>query len=310
MTPRRAAPGRGPILAALLALAPVLAPVAASAQDRPTVVAVNYPLVYFAERLAGDAAEVVLPVPEGRDPDTWRPSVAEIGAVQAADLILLNGAGFAGWTERASLPRARTVDTSRAFDDDLVATDALTHSHGPEGEHSHEGTASFTWLDLDQAALQAEAVAEALARRLPEEADAIEERLDALRADLAALDEAAHALEPLAEGRTLIATHPRYQYLGRAYGLAIESLEWDAGAAPDATQLDELAALMSGLDAPVLLWEAEPPAEAREAVAALGLADVVFPTLVGRPAEGDFASAMDESVAALAAALAAAPPER
>ena len=283
MTPRRSAPGRGPILAALLL---ALAPVAASAQDRPTVIAVNYPLAYFAERLAGEAVEVVLPVPEGRDPDTWRPGVAEIGAVQAADLILLNGAGFAGWTERASLPRARVVDTSRAFEDDLLATEAVTHSHGPEGEHSHEGTASFTWLDLDQAALQAEAVAEALARRLPEEADAIDARLDALRADLAALDEAAHALGPLAEGRTLIVSHPRYQYLGRAYGLAIESVEWDAGAVPDATQLEALAAMASGLDAPVFVWEAEPPAEAREAVAALGLADVVVPDPGGAPGRG------------------------
>ena len=273
------------LLALLIA---TLVPFLASAQERPTIMAVNYPLAYFAERLAGDAAEVVLPVPEGRDPDTWRPGAAEIGAVQAADLILLNGAGFANWTERASLPRARTVDTSRAFEDDLVGTEATTHSHGPEGEHSHQGTASFTWLDMGQASLQAEAVAEALRRRLPEEADAIEERLDALRADLTALDEAAQALEPLAEGRTLIATHPRYQYLGRAYGLAIESVEWDAGAAPDAAQLDELGALAAGLDVPVLLWEAEPPAEAREAVAALGLADVVFPTLAGRPAEGDF----------------------
>jgi zinc transport system substrate-binding protein len=100
----------------------------AKAQARPVVVAVNYPLAWFAERLAGGAAEVRLPVPPGTDPQFWRPRIAEIGAIQAADLILLNGAGFAAWTARASLPRSRSVDTSRAFRDRLIATEGLVHS--------------------------------------------------------------------------------------------------------------------------------------------------------------------------------------
>ena len=37
----------------------------AVASDKLTVYTVNYPLAYFAERIGGDAAEVVLPVPQG-----------------------------------------------------------------------------------------------------------------------------------------------------------------------------------------------------------------------------------------------------
>jgi zinc transport system substrate-binding protein len=273
------------------------------------VVAVNYPLAYFAERLAGGAAEVVLPVPQGQDPQFWRPGVEEIGTVQRAELTLLNGAGFAGWTERASLPRARTVDTSRAFADALIATEAVTHAHGPDGEHSHEGVAAFTWLDPGQAALQADAVAAALSRLLPEEAAAVEARLDALRADLAQIDAAADALAPLAGGRPLIASHPRYQYLARAHGLTIESVEWEAGAAPDAAQLDALAALAAELGAAAFLWEAEPPAEARDAVRALGLPSAVVPTLASPPEDGDLLSAMQDGLTELSDALARTPTE-
>lgn len=293
------------LLRRLAALAALLLAAPASAQEgaRPVVVADSYPLAFLAERLAGEGAEIVLPVPEGRDPQFWRPSVEEIGRVQAADLILLSGAGFAEWPARASLPRARTVDASRPIEDRLIAAPAVTHSHGPEGEHVHEGVAAFTWLDLGQAALQAEAVAEALGRVLPQDAAGIAARLAALRAEMDALHADALALGPLAEGRDLVASHPRYQYFARAYGLSVGSVEWDPGATPDAGRLAELEALAEGLREPVFVWEAEPPEAAREAVAALGLPQAVMPTLARRPPEGDFLSAFGAGVAALRAAL-------
>ena len=297
MTIRR---GLAATLIAALTFGP--APFPAAAQDRPVVFVDSYPLAYFAERLAGEEVEVVLPAPEGRDPSFWKPSIAEIGMIQAADLILLNGAGFADWTTRASLPRARTVDTSRGFTDDYIVAEGVTHSHGADGEHSHEATASYTWLDLDQASTQAAAVAEAL-RRLTEVPADLDARLAALRADLAALSQEAKALGPLAEGRDLIGSHPRYQYLARAYGLEVASVEWDPGAMPDAAQLEALHLMAAEARAPVFLWEAEPPAEAREALAAMGIPDAVVPTLAGRPAGGDFVRAFADGIAELAEAL-------
>ena len=40
--------------------------------DRLSVYVVNYPLKYFAERIAGEHATVILPVPAGNDPAFWR----------------------------------------------------------------------------------------------------------------------------------------------------------------------------------------------------------------------------------------------
>ena len=142
-----------------------LTALAAAAQDRPRIVAVNGALTYFAEQLAGDAAEVAFPVPEGVDPSFWRPSIADISAIQEADLILLNGASFATWIDRVSLPRSRVVNTSAAIEERFIVTESITHSHGDGGEHSHEGLAAYTWLDPTLAIAQAEAVAGALVAR-------------------------------------------------------------------------------------------------------------------------------------------------
>lgn len=276
--------------------------VAASAQEGARIVAVNYPLQYMAQRLAGDAAEVSFPVPEGVDPSFWRPAISDISAIQSADLILLNGAGFATWVDRVSLPRSRLEVTTQAVEDRFIVTESITHSHGDGGEHAHEGLAAYTWLDPTLARAQAEAVAQALTRRgLAAEAD-VARNLATLSAELEALD--AHAAEALASAADtpIIATHPRYQYLAARYGLPISALEWEAGAAPSEAQLAELDALVAETGARILLWEAAPPAAGIEAAAARGLASVIFEPMAHAPEQGDFLQAYRTAVDLLATA--------
>ncbi len=294
-----------PRLAALLLItgAALAEPAPAKADDTPRVVAVNYALSYFAERLgAGDVA-VEFPVPDGTDPSFWRPGVSEISAVQSADLILLNGAGFSTWTTKASLPRSRIVNTSRSFSDRYIRTETVTHSHGTDGEHSHSAVASYTWLDQELAILQAEAIAGALAARELTDPQATYDGLEGLKQDLSGLDAAATELGALAEGQVLIATHPRYQYFAEAYGLDIRSMEWEAGIAPDDGQLAELATMIDDTGATLLLWEKAPPENARAAVRDLGVAEMVFPTLAQRPAGADYTEQLRTSISELSGLL-------
>ena len=76
------------ILLAAVLISAVL-PAGASA-EKPVVYTVNYPLYYFATRIAGDAAEIVFPVPADIDPAFWMPAPEEIAGFQKADLILLH----------------------------------------------------------------------------------------------------------------------------------------------------------------------------------------------------------------------------
>ena len=290
----------------LAAAAGVTVPTAIAAQDRLSVAAVNYPLAFFTERIAGDRAEVLFPVPDGMDPSFWRPGIADIAAFQSADLILLNGAGFADWTARTTLPRSRLVTTSATFEEAFIATETVTHSHGDGGEHSHTGTASYTWLDFAQAGEQAAAIAAALSRVAPDGADGFYSNLETLTAELDSLATSARAIGEMAEGLTLITSHPRYQYFGRAYGLTLDAVDWDAREAPSPEQWAALEALAAERDARVFIWEAAPEAEALARMDALGLANAVFPPLANRPGDGDFLSRMEASLANLRQAIAGA----
>ncbi|MGR3490974.1 MAG: metal ABC transporter substrate-binding protein [Shimia sp.] len=284
------------ILALLLAL--IAGPL--MAQERPSVAVSTYPLAYMAERLGGGEVDVIFPIPEGIDPAFWRPGIRDIAAMQGADLIALNGASFEDWATKASLPRSRLVDTTAGFSDAFIATETVTHSHGDGGEHSHTGTATYTWLDFDQAALQAEALAGAMVRRIPALEEGMEDRLLAVTEELAELDALAEQAGATLADRTIIASHPRYQYFARAYGVTIEALEWEPGAMPSEDQWAEVAAMADGAADLLLMWEAAPPQEALDRAAELGFDSIVFDPMANTPPGGEgFVEGMRATLRAL-----------
>ena len=180
----RFAPLKSLTLGVALVLSQGLTASMALANDRPVVMAQNYPLAYFAERLAADAADVQIPSPAEADPADWAPDLSAIERLQGADLILLNGRDYAEWATTVALPRARLVDTTAAFRDQLIEGAGETHKHGPEGAHSHAEAALHTWLDFGLAAEQAAAIKGRL-RRLPGlDAAEVEERWESLANDL------------------------------------------------------------------------------------------------------------------------------
>ncbi|MDX1383420.1 MAG: metal ABC transporter substrate-binding protein [Thermoanaerobaculia bacterium] len=269
------------------------------------VYTVNYPLAYLAERVGGDAVEVVFPVPPGVDPAHWTPSADVIGRYQGADVILLSGAGYAQWVETAALPGARLVDTSYEFTRPFILRDqAVTHSHGPMGMHSHKEMAAEVWLDLTQAIAQAERIAATFAERRPQRAVEIEERLAALRTELEELDaEMAAILEPFREAE-VVASHPAYDYLARRYALDLEAVTWEPDEAPTAEMWAHFDERLAHAGWSWMLWHGEPLPETRAQLAERGVEVVVFEPLANRPDEGDFVAAMRRNVDNLRAALA------
>jgi len=266
------------------------------AGEKLNIYTVNYPLAYFAERIAGDLAVVTFPAPPDVDPAFWIPDPETITAYQRADLILLNGADYAKWTGMVSLPRSRLVDTSSGFRDAYIQVGGgITHSHGPGGEHSHGGVAFTTWLDLDQAAQQAEAIARALPRKRPEAKAQIERNLEALKADLLRLDARISEIARREPGRPLLASHPIYQYFARRYGLNLKSVMWEPDEIPSEGQWAKLKGMLSEHPATWMLWEDEPAQESVERLRALGVESVVVSPCANRPAAGDFLRVMTDN---------------
>jgi len=287
---------------ALFLILPAMAATAA-AEDRLIVYVVNHPLKYFAERIGAEHVAVEFPVPDGEDPAFWKPSAEMIGAYQRADLILLNGASYAKWISTATLPRSRLVDTSREFSYQLVAGENVTHSHGTSGAHAHGNFAFTTWLDLTQAAAQAKAVMEALARSRPQFRASFEGNFEALESELTALDSELQTMAGEAPSKPLLASHPVYQYLARRYDLNIMSLHWEPDRLPEASEWTRLAAMLERHPAKWMIWEQAPHAETVRRLNAEGIGSVVFSPSANRPERGDFMTIMRANVANLRRAL-------
>jgi zinc transport system substrate-binding protein len=267
------------------------------AGEKLSVYAVNYPLQYFAQRIAGEQAEVILPVPPGIDPAFWQPDVGIIANFQQADIILLNGAGYAKWVNRVSLPRRKLVDTSAGFRDHYIHKErSLTHSHGREGDHSHAGTAFTTWLDFTLAVEQARVVAAALSRQQPGSKDVFARNLASLEKDLLDLDRRVQEIVAMNPDRQLLASHPVYQYFRHRYGLNLKSVMWEPDAMPNEMQWSELVRLLTGHPADWMIWEGEPALESVTRLSGMGIDSLVFDPCGNRPPAGNFLSVMQQNM--------------
>jgi zinc transport system substrate-binding protein len=267
------------------------------AADKLTVYVVNYPLQYFAERIGGEHVNVVFPAPADIDPAYWMPDTKTISDYQKADLILLNGAGYAKWINKATLPRFRMIDTSAGFKDRYIeTTEVLTHSHGSEGEHAHESLAFTTWIDFSLAARQAQSIAEALSRKRPEMRDAFQKKFQELEQDLLKLDRNLKSLVSKDPSRPLVVSHPVYDYLTRRYGLNIKSVHWETDEIPTGEQMLDLNRILKAHPAKWMIWEGKPLPGSVQQLQILGVGSLVFDPCGNAPNQGDFLSVMQQNI--------------
>lgn len=269
---------------------------AAAGGDLLTVYVVNYPLQYFAKRIGEDLVDVHFPMAGDGDPAFWSPDPETVAAYQGADIILINGAGYAKWMDHATLPISKVVDTSASFSSDYIALEgAVTHSHGPEGAHEHTGWAFTTWLDPTLAVQQAHAVAQALITRRPVYEAVFNERFIALESELMALDQRQSAAAKKIGDTPLVFSHPVYQYLQRRYDLAGASLHWEPDQAPDLEELRHLLAVQPRW----IIWETEPLAGTISQLDAMGVTSIVYDPCATKPSSGDFMSVMSDNAESL-----------
>ena len=265
-----------------------------------SVYVVNYPLQYFAERIGGDLVDVQCPAPADEDPAYWSPGWEVITAYQQADLILLNGAGYAKWVTKVSLPSAKLVDTSKTFSDPLISIkEESTHAHGPEGKHAHGGVAFTTWLDPTLAIEQARVVKDAISMGRPGNDKVLDARLAELEKELLEIDKQLKDLFSKDVKRPLVFSHPVYQYFQRRYQLNGKSVHWEPDEAPTEEMWAELKELLSAHPATWMLWEGDADPKTVTKLKDIGVESVVFTPCSTAPSEGNFISVMRQNVGRL-----------
>ena len=296
-------------LAFLLVLLPtLLAPIACETDSLeetdpanllPTVVATNYPMKFFIQRIAGPRVAIEWMVPDGADPADWQPTADDVARMNAADLVVLNGAGYEQWLETVSLSPGAVLDTSAGFQDQLIEIDGRVHSHGPEGSHSHAGTATHTWLDPDLAIKQADAIRAALSELLPAEQDAMQSNFGLLRRDLlirsASLEQAVNTRPET----PVVFSHPVYQYLQRRYRMNGQSVHFEPELEPDTASVNELDALLAAQPSTWFIWEGPPIPENEKLLREQGLRSVIFPPGGAEPESGDLLDVFDTGIESL-----------
>ncbi len=208
-------------------------------RDRLAVVATVYPLGYFSERVGGDLVDVQVLIGSGVEAHGFDPTASDLLAINAADVIVMNGLGLEPWLERAidALGEGAQGILVEAADAAL-AREGIVHGHGDEdddgeegdhgdedaeeGDHGdeegHEDVDPHMWLDPTLAVRQVERIRDAFAAADAANADAYKQNADALIAELDALDE--EFAEGLGDCRHehFVASHAAYGYLAGRYG--------------------------------------------------------------------------------------------
>lgn len=277
-------------------------PVGAHKNGRLQIAAANYPLAYFIERIGSTEVDVIYRVPGDVDPAFWQPSDDDVAALQQADLIVMNGATYSKWAANVTLPEDKVLDTSAGFSDKLIQEkSAVTHSHGKQGTHSHDGTAFTTWLDFQQASSQASAICDALQKLKPESIEMFALNFDLLQKDLLELDARMKAVGRKLDQHPVVASHPVYQYWARRYGLNLRSVLWEPEEIPTDAQMADLKSILANHPAKVMVWEGKPAAGSSERVSSLGLTSIVFDPCGNKPEQGDWLSTLKTDVSEIEA---------
>ncbi len=234
----------------------------AGPEGKPVVYTTFYPTKYFAERIGGDAVKVVCPVPADEDAIFWMPDGDTVEAYQKADLIILNGAKFAKWVEKVSLPASKVAETAKPFEKDFITFQkAVTHSHGPAGEHTHEGIDGHTWVDPVNAKAQAEEIKKALIKHFPDHKEAFEKGFASLADDLDGLKVSLEKLSEKLGNQPILCSHPAYNYVGRRFKWNIKNLDLDPEEMPGDETFTEIKETCKTFPARFVIWESYPDKE-------------------------------------------------
>ena len=192
-------------------------------------------------------------------------NVRQVRAAEAADVIVINGAGLEEFMDDI-LHETDTIDASSGIEM-IECSDHHDHDHGHEGHH-HE-VDSHIWLSVENAKVMAENLCTGLSLRYPAYADVFDDNLNVLIEDLDALQTyGQRALEELS-CREIITFHDGFGYLAESFDLHIlEAVEEESGAEASASELKHMIGIVREHSLPAIFTEINGSVSAADIIAA------------------------------------------
>jgi zinc transport system substrate-binding protein len=192
-------------------------------QEKITVVASFYPLYEFASRVVGDTAEVSSLVPAGVEPHNWEPTAEDVSRGRAADVMVINGAGFERWVDEM---KAKVVaNTSEGIE--------FNYKEGKEvgdDEHGHGdatgggGVNPHIWLDPILAKHQIDKIRDVMVSSDPANAGYYNQNADRFTAELDSLDAFIRSELADCDKSDFIAFHDAFIHFSERYDLRQHSI--------------------------------------------------------------------------------------
>ena len=252
-------------LTLILALLMLAMPAAASAE---TVVTSFFPIYLFTLNLLSgiDDVEVFnLAAPGTGCLHDYQLQTGDMKMLARADAFLINGAGMEGYLKGVfeTFPQLPIADASIGIE---LLEDCSDHSHDDE-DHDHAYNAHI-WLDVQNAILMVNNLADGLMAALPDHAGAIAANRDAYVTRLTALDAELTAALSAVPQKDIITFHEAFPYFAQAYGLNVAAVvNRDPDDALSPRQLAELCKTVSALGAPPLFIEPQYEDKAAQTIA-------------------------------------------
>ena len=217
---------------------------AAGATERIKVVATFSVIGDIVANVAGEKVDLVTLVGPAGDTELFKPSLADGKSVAEARIVFMNDLNdeFEPWLEPLLKPvkfSGAKIVVSRG-----VKTFTSTEERAPRNKSGEEEIDQHAWLDPKNGVIYVRNIAAALVKSDPANAADYRLRADAYIKELQALDawaKAEIAALPAAK-RRFLASHDSLQYLAKAYGITLLSINgWTNNSEPSAAELARLA---------------------------------------------------------------------
>jgi len=253
-------------LSLLLLIALLVAVTGCSApRETPKVMASTKPVYDFVSRICADTdISVGLLINESVSClHDYSLSVAQVRNAEAAEVIVLSGAGLEDFMSDLLDGRNQVVDSSAG-----VSLLECTEDHEHNHDHHHEADAHI-WLAPENAKIMAKNICDGLSAVYPEHASKFQQNLIALQADLDALQ--AYGEETLSSlsCREMITFHDGFGYFAQAFDLTIAAaVEDESGSEASAKELIHLIELIRERNIPAVFTEINGSASAAKIISA------------------------------------------
>lgn len=289
-------------------------------EDKISVVTTIYPVYDFACNVAGDKAEIINLVPAGMEPHDFELSTGDMQLIEQADVFIYNGADMEHFVDKtlSSITNEDLVVVECTKDLELLNS-THTHTHETEEEYEDEtheedeqgkNLDPHTWLSIENAMKEADAIKEAFIALDPENEAYYEENYTMYEQKLQELQDLyKEELSDLSKD-TIVVAHEAFGYLCAEYGLHQEGIEGlTADSEPDSARMKEIIDFCKKEDVEIIFFEELVSPKVAETIASeIGAKTMVLNPIEGltseQEAEGlDYVGLMKQNLEALKVAL-------